>query len=207
MSSQNKKRPYRLRRRAEEMEHTRGRIAKAAFELHGTVGPAQTTIAAIADRAGVQRATVYRHFPDDLSLFRACVAHGYRVSPAPDPEPWLAERDPEERLRVALGDLFAYFRANEPLWLNVLRDLPGLPALQRANAELGTFALRDRMKRVLLAGWGARGRRKRLIRAAIGHAIDFRTWHSLVREQGLDDEEAADVCVRMVRALAGTRLL
>lgn len=184
------------------MEQTRRRIAKAAFELHGTVGPAQATIAAIADRAGVQRATVYRHFPDDVSLFRACVAHGYRVSPAPDPEPWLAERDPEERLRVALGHLYAYFRANESLWLNVLRDLPGLPALQRANAELGTFSLWDRMKEVLLTGWGARGRRRRLIGAAIGHALDFRTWHSLVRGQGLRDEDAADACVAMVRALA-----
>lgn len=184
------------------MEETRRRIAKAAFELHASLGPAHATIAAIAHRAGVQRATVYRHFPDDLSLFRACVAHGYEVAPAPDPEPWSAIRDPRERLRMALRDVYGFFRANESLWLNVMRDLPDLPALQRANVELGTFAHWDRMREILLAGWGARGRRKKLIRAVIGHALDFRTWHSLVRTQELNDEEAVDACVAMATSLA-----
>lgn len=183
------------------MEATRRRIAGATFDLHATVGPARTTIAAVADRAGVQRATVYRHFPDEVSLFRACVAHGYREHPPPDVEGWTAIADPEERLRTGLGELYAYFAANETLWANVTRDMPGMPALLRANSELGTFDLWARMRDILTGGWAARGQRRRLLRSAIGHALEFGTWRSLVRTEKLDDRGAVELLVRTVRCL------
>jgi AcrR family transcriptional regulator len=184
------------------MEETRRRIARAAFELHGSVGPARTTITAIADRAGVERATVYRHFPDDLSLLRACVGHGMTAFPPPDPGPWVAIEDPERRLRVALAELFAFYRRTEGVWFNAVRDLPLLPALARANEELGTFAHWQEMRSALVAGWGARGSRRRLLDAALGHALDFRTWHSLVRTEGLSDQEAVEVIAAAVRGVA-----
>src|SRR5918996_4055938 len=88
------KRPYRKRRRAELEDQTRLRITEAAVELHGRVGPARTTISAVADRAGVQRATVYRHFPDEDALFAACSGHWAAMNPSPDPSAWQAIRDP-----------------------------------------------------------------------------------------------------------------
>src|SRR6476659_2729549 len=78
------KRKYELKQRAAEMAETRLRITEAAVELHGTVGPARTTVSAIAERAGVQRHTVYRHFPTDADLFAACSAHYVAAHPLPD---------------------------------------------------------------------------------------------------------------------------
>jgi AcrR family transcriptional regulator len=173
------------------MEETRQRIARATFELHGSIGPAYTTISAIAERAGVQRLTVYRHFPDEESLFRACTSYGYHAYPPPDPSPWWEIDDPEDRLRRALADLYAYYRRTEEIWPNVLRDLPLKPALFEVNRPFfeQMALVRDR----LAEGWGARGRRTALLRAAIGHAIDFRTWRSLCVDQNLDDESAVKV--------------
>lgn len=195
------KRRYTLRRRAEAMEETRRRIALATLDLHATVGPARTTVSAIAERAGVERATVYRHFPDDLSLFRACVGHGLRLYPGPDPARWAAIEDPEERLRIGLGELYDFYRRNETLWFNVTRDLPDLPALWRANQELGVFDYFAALRDALFRGRRVRGRRARLVRAALGHAVDFRTWYSLVRGQGLDHQSAIEAMAAMIRCL------
>lgn len=182
------------------MDETHRRIAQAAFELHGTVGPAFTTISAIAERAGVQRLTVYRHFPDERSLFQACTAYGYHAYPPPDPAPWWDIDEPELRLRRALADLYAYYRRTQDVWTNVLRDLPLKPALAEVNrpyfAEMGR--IRDRLAR----GWAARGRRRRMLRALIGHALDFHTWRSLALEQGLADTDAAEVMTSATRCLA-----
>jgi AcrR family transcriptional regulator len=182
------------------MEETRRRIARATFELHGLIGPAYTTISAIAERAGVQRLTVYRHFPDEPSLFRACTAYGYHAYPPPDPSPWWEIRDPEARLRRALSDLYAYYRKTEEVWTNVLRDLPLKPALFEVNRPFfeQMAGIRDR----LAGGWGARGRRKTLVRAAIGHAMDFRTWRSLAVDQGLRDPDVVEVMTRAAACLA-----
>jgi AcrR family transcriptional regulator len=199
-------RPYRFRRRAESVEATRRRIAKAAFELHGLVGPAQTTIAGVAERAGVERATVYRHFPDDLSLFRACIAHGMNAHPFPDPAAWARVGDPADRLRAGLTELYAFYRRTEGIWVNVLRDLPRLPTFQQANAEAGVFAYFDQVQETLMEGWRIKGRsgsvRRRLVNAAIGHATEFPTWHSLTRTHGLTDDEAVQTAVTLVRCLA-----
>src|SRR5437764_731523 len=111
------------------MAETRRRIAAAAFELHSTLGPSLTTITAVAERAGVQRLTVYRHFPDEASLFRACMAHGMAADPPPEPDAWRAIPDPATRLPTVLAEVYARFRRHERLMGNVLRDAPLKPSL------------------------------------------------------------------------------
>ena len=196
-------RKYEQKRRAELQQETRRRIAEAALELHGSVGPAKATISAIAEKAGVQRQTFYRHFPDELSLFRACSSLDLSENPLPDPDPWAQIVDPEERLRVALAELYAYFRRRERIMANVLRDAEGEAEVNTAVREvLKPMAARwERMREVLCVGWevpdGAS--EKKLLGATIGVALDFRTWRTMVREQGLSEEEAIEVMARMVR--------
>ena len=115
-------RTYRMGRRRDQLDAMSRRIAEAAFELHGTIGPAQTSISAVAERAGVQRHTVYHHFPDMTSLMRACTEHGMQVTRTPEAAPWLAIEDPEARLRHGLGELYGYYRANAQLLGNIVRD-------------------------------------------------------------------------------------
>ena len=99
------RRAYRKRRRADREADTRRQITEATVELHGTIGPARTTIKGIAAQAGVQRATVYRHFPDLESLFLACSTHWASLNPPPDPAAWDQIADTDERLRHALTSL------------------------------------------------------------------------------------------------------
>ena len=201
-------RKYEQKRRAELQQETRRRIAEAALELHSSVGPANTTIIAIAEKAGVQRQTFYRHFPDELSLFRACSSLDLSENPPPDPDLWAPIVDPEERLRVALAELYAYFRRRERIMANVLRDAEG-EAEVNANVRevLKPMAARwERMREVLCVGWevpdGAS--EKKLLGATIGVALDFQTWRTMVREQCLSNEEAIEVIARMVRCLMST---
>ena len=191
-------RSYELKQRAQSQAETRQRIVEAAVGLHGSVGPARTTISAIAERAGVQRLTVYRHFPDERSLFQACSGHWAVQHPRPDPSRWAPLDDPEERLRAALRELYAYYRITEQMSANVRRDLPQSPALQELAARFAPYW--ESVRAVLDRGWGTRGRRRMLLRAAIGHAIDFETWRSLAGAQGLGDAEAADLMVGLARA-------
>src|SRR5947199_8570621 len=111
-------RPYRKKRRAEHEEQTRLRITEAAEDLHGTVGPARTSISAVAARAGVRRSTVYRHFPDEAALFAACSGHWMATHPPPDIAVWASIEDPERRLLHALGEMYAYSRPTEPMMAN-----------------------------------------------------------------------------------------
>ncbi len=201
-------RKYEQKRRAELQQETRRRIAEATLELHSSVGPAKTTISAIAEKAGVQRQTFYRHFPDELSLFWACSSLDLSENPLPDPDLWAQIVDPEERLRVALAELYAYFRRRERILANVLRDAEG-EAEVNANVRevLKPMAARwERMREVLCVGWevpdGAS--EKKLLGATIGVALDFQTWRTMVREQCLSDEEATEVMARLVRCLMRT---
>jgi AcrR family transcriptional regulator len=196
-------RPYVKRRRAEGEAETRRRITEAAVALHREVGPARTTIRAIAERAGVQRLTVYRHFPEEAELFGACSAHWRAGHPVPDPAPWGRVRDPEERLRVALAAVYGWYAGDEAMIENVRRDAPGIPALAAIVAD-GLPAYLDAVRELLVPGWGARGRRAELLRAAIGHALDFETWRSLERRQALGRGRAVELMVRAVRAGAAT---
>lgn len=193
-------RRYELKRRAEKQEETRRRITAAAVELHESVGPAGATISAIADRAGVQRLTVYRHFPDERALFEACTAHYQAENPPPDPVSWTWIPDPEERLRRALAEVYAYYRRTEPMMSNSVRDLPLKPVLFEILAPF--FEHWERMRKTLAVGWKVRGKRRELLLTALAHALDFQTWRSLVHQQGLDDEQAIELMVCMVRCAA-----
>src|SRR5438067_10513211 len=101
---------YRMQRRAESQQQTRRRITESAVALHGTVGPSRTSISAVAAHAGVRRSTVYRHFPDEAALFDACTAHWAAANPPPELCTWSAIGNPEERLRIALDELFAFYQ-------------------------------------------------------------------------------------------------
>jgi AcrR family transcriptional regulator len=194
----NERRKYTMRRRAEKEQETRLRITEAAMKLHGTVGPAQTTISAVADEAGVQRATVYRHFPDEEALFAACSGHWAALNPLPDPTAWRAVRDPDARLERALDELYAYYRRTEAMLVNVHRDRPLVPAMAKPAARMGAYY--EAVVDVLVAGRPQRGRARARVAAAIGHATAFLTWRSLVRERGLDDGEAVALMAAMVAA-------
>jgi AcrR family transcriptional regulator len=192
-------RKYELKQRAESLAATRERIVEATVELHDSLGPARTTISAIAARAGVQRLTVYRHFPDERSLFEACSGHWATQNPAPDPSTWAVIDDPEERLRIALTAIYAFYRSTEGMTGNILRDLPDSPVLQEVAAPFIAYwqTVRDALDR----GWTARGHKRTLLRALIGHAVEFETWRSLTRHEGLDDDVAADAMVRLAHAV------
>ena len=151
-------RKYELKERARRQEETRQRIVEATVELHGSLGPAHTTISAIAERAGVQRLTVYRHFPDELSLFRACSGHWRAEHPLPDMSRWAAIPDPEERLGEALREIYAYFRATEDMTALVLRDFAEVDAIQTVAAP--TIRYWADVRELLERGWAPRGRRR-----------------------------------------------
>jgi AcrR family transcriptional regulator len=188
-----------MTRRAEQVERTRLRITEAAIELHGSIGPARTTITAVAERAGVDRLTVYRHFPDEDALFRACSSHWRALHPTPDPAAWAAVADPERRVRIALRELYGWYRETHPMMERVRRDGPLVPALaepRRAwDAYLATVLL------VLERGWGTRGRNKVVLGAALAHAVDHGSWLQLSR-QGLDDDEAVELMTKLALSVA-----
>jgi AcrR family transcriptional regulator len=190
------KRSYQKKRRAELEADTRRRITETAVELHGTVGPARTSISAIAERAGVRRSTVYRHFPDEAALFDACSSHWAAANPVPDMTPWASIEDPDERLRTALDELYAYYGRTERMMDNLHRDEHSVPLIAEHFKSFHGYvaAAGDLMMR----GRSARGRRRTEIRAAVGHALAYTTWRSLVREQGLDDSGAISLMCRLV---------
>ena len=189
------RRPYRLRARAAAMDRTHQRIIRAAVELHGTIGPAATTMSGVAARAGVTRATLYRHFANDEALFAACTADWLAANPRPDPARWATIADPARRLGLALDELYAYYRSTEQMRANVLRDIAVFPA----NIRSGIAASPSAAVAVLDTGWPGRSD-AHLRRAAIGHAVGFETWRSLARE-GLTDKEAAALMVRLVTSI------
>jgi AcrR family transcriptional regulator len=192
------KRKYELKQRAERLADTRRRITEATLELHCTVGPASTQITEIARRAHVQRRTVYNHFPDDASLFAACSAHWRALHPAPDPARWLEVEDPSERLRVALRELYGWYRETEPMTGNVLRDAEFMPALRRI-IEGGLGAYLEQVRRILAQPFRARGRRRDRIDAAVRAAVDFHLWRALAP---LGESEAADLAASLVQRAA-----
>ena len=192
------KRTYELKERAKRQEETRQRIVEATVELHEEVGPAQTTVAEIARRAGVSRLTVYNHFPEDADLFAACSASWIEANPQPDMSDALALQDPGERVRAVLGRLYPWYRGTEAMGANIRRDrllLPALDARVSQTADAAEAALRG----ALMAGFKMRGRRAARMEALVTVALDFWTWHRL-KEQGLDDEEAAELMADAVTA-------
>jgi AcrR family transcriptional regulator len=189
-------RPYRKKRRAELEEQTRLRITESAVALHEQVGPAHTSISAIAEHAGVRRSTVYRHFPDEATLFAACSSHWRAANPPPDPGRWAVIEDPAVRLEAALDELYGFYRRTEGMYVSLLRDEPFVAPVQAGMRDFRGYlgAIQD----VLMAGRGLRGHAARRVRAAIGHALAFQTWRSLTRDQGLSDDDAVALMRRLV---------
>lgn len=195
-------RKYQKQRRAEQEADTRRRIVEAIVALHREVGPARTTISAIAERAGVQRLTVYRHFPDESAMFQACSAHFATEVPGPDPAAWADVADSAQRLRTALLAFYDYYRRAEEMLVQSARDVSQLPALAAVLSPWEGFV--GRVREGLLEGWDAAGPVQARLAAAVAHALRFETWRSLARIEGLDDGEAADLMVDLARVAAAS---
>ena len=172
-----KKRSYRMRKRALSQEETRQRIIEATMHLHEEVGPRATTISAIAERAGVQRLTVYRHFPDEAAVFRACTSHWLELNPPPDPRSWESVTDPWKRLRAALSALFDYYAATRSMWAASYRDVDAVEALREPMAEFAGFVtgIADDLARSLAPG----KRKAAAVTVTLQHALTFPTWMDL----------------------------
>ena len=200
-----KKRKYELKVRAERQQQTRERIVAATVALHEQVGPARTTVAEIARRAGVQRLTVYNNFPDEKELFAACQAHWFAAHPLPDPTPAFAIEDPAERLQAVLSGLYAWCREGRQMLATSLRDrslVPALDALLVETVDRQFAALGE----ALVAGWSPSDDAKRRLSATIAIALDFWTWKRMA-DMGLDDAEAAELMtdIAVCTSKVGTR--
>jgi AcrR family transcriptional regulator len=194
------RRKYELKKRAEQMGETRLRITEAAIDLHGTLGPSRTTLSAVAERAGVERRTLYRHFPTEANLFEACSAHYFTANPWPDVDKWRSIRDPRERLERALHELYAYYERTEPMFSNVLRDAEVVDFAREAIAPLTEYL--DEASDILTAGRGARGRRRELLAGAVRHALAFSTWQSMSRN-GIRRPDAVRLSAGLVETANG----
>lgn len=193
-------RGYTMRARQRNVDQTRLRITVAAMRLHESIGPGATTVSAIADMAGVTRLTVYRHFPDDESIVRACSGHWRALHPEPDPSAWAAIDDPVQRLRAALSDTYTWARRAEPMMSKIYRDLHLMPTFVTEALD------QERESRVatLTKGFRVAARKSRPLRAALGHAVDYRTWYSLCVLGGLREDEAVELMLATVAAAVQT---
>lgn len=197
MTDENRK--YEKKKRAEWEEQTRLRITESAVALHGTLGPSRTSISAISKHAGVRRSTVYRHFPDELALFTACTSHWMADNPLPDPESWAAIGDVDARLGTALNELYAYYRRTERMMSNILRDEEIMPLVQEMMG--GYRGYLGRARNALMRGRQLEQPIRRLVEAAIGHALAFYVWRSLAIEQGLADAACAKLMCDLIKAV------
>lgn len=187
--------------RQDSVEQTRLQITEATMRLHERVGPAATTLSAVAEEAGVTRLTVYRHFPDEEALIAACSSHWRSLHPRPDTTAWSGVVDPVERLHVALSETYAWAHIAAPMMTKVYRDVEVMPSFVKESMARDA----DHRVDVLVRGFGARGRSVRRLRAALGHALHVRTWVSLCLEGGLADEEAVDLMTATVLASIASR--
>ena len=194
-----KKRKYDMKKRAERQRETRRRIVEATVELHRTRGPAHTTIKEVAQRAGVNRLTIYNYFPDISDLLRACSKRWTEQHPAPDPTPWAKISDPQVRLRTALADLYGFYARTEPMRANVLRDAQTMPELA-ALLEGSVVPYLEEVRGLLAEGWEVRQEGRRRLLATLSLALDFHTWRSLERGSGLSRKEAVETMLEAVRS-------
>lgn len=187
-----------MQRRAESEQQTRERITASAVELHGTLGPSRTSMSAVAARAGVRRSTLYRHFADEGALMDACTAHWSAANPPPDLGEWSKIEPPDERLTVALGELYAYYQRTSAMLINLFRDESTSPLVRERFAAFREYFVAAR--ETLTAGRALPRAARRRTRAAVGHAVAFSTWRSLVEEEGLSNADAAALMGALVAA-------
>ena len=192
-----KHRTYELKQRAEAVASTRRRITEAAVALHESVGPGRTSVSEIARRAGVDRVTVYRHFPDEAALFRSCAQHYAAAHPLPDPAQWAEPAEPRERLRGALTSIYGYYERNEAMLANVARDAEHMPAVAAAGGYRRQWLAE--VEQGLAQGWDGDVPQ---MRHAVALTLDFRTWQTLVRKRGLSTRQAIRLAVAMVGGAA-----
>ena len=190
------KRTYQKVKRAEHEWRTRERIVDAAEYLHGSLGPARTTVSAVADRAGVTRATVYRHFANEESLFIACSRQWLSRQQLPEPDAWGLIEDPVERLRTGLVDIYGFYRRGQQMMAHIHHDVGIVPAVVVAARR----SREQRWLNTLLAPQA--GHRRKVVRAAVAHAMTFTTWQSLCDAQGLSDRSAVELMVGMVERIS-----
>ncbi len=193
-------RKYELKARAEQQAETRTRIVEATVALHQEVGPARTTVAEIARRAGVTRLTVYKHFPEDQQLFAACQQRFLSDHAPPDFAAALEIEEPIARVRAVLTALYGSYREREPMTSKVLRDRSVLPALDELLHQT-MDAQQARLVDALAAPLPRRGKAAQRLRSVIGIALDFATWSRMKRD-GLDDVSAARLMADLVEAAA-----
>jgi AcrR family transcriptional regulator len=178
-------RRYVLKARGEQMAETRARIVEAIMRLHGEVGPRNTTVSAIATRAGVERLTVYRHFQDQAAMFAACSHRYLELNPPPDPSAWASETDPVRRTRRGLEDLYAFFARTAPMFQKTYRDVDEYVSLKEIMDQFDAYL--RKLADELAAAWPrnkAAARRRVILR----HAARFATWQSLEAD-GVDDDQ------------------
>jgi AcrR family transcriptional regulator len=190
------KRPYVLRARAEQVAETRARIIMAIMELHEEVGPRNTTVSAIADRAGVERLTVYRHFEDEAAMFAACSHRYLELNPPPDPGAWAGEPDPAGRVRRGLEELYAFFGRTSPMFEKIYRDVGEYPALKKIMDRFDAHL--RKLADALTAAWpdDKEAVRRRVI---LRHAGKFATWQSLQKE-GVNDQQKVGLILQWLSA-------
>lgn len=192
-----KTRRYTQRKRAADREETRLRIVEATMALHEEIGPGATTISAIAQRAGVQRLTVYRHFPDETAVFEACTSRWLELNPPPDPAVWASLEPGKSQAHAALLAFYRYYRDTQRMWRAANRDEPKVPALQ---GPMRNF--RDYLREVgegIVQGFAASEEPR--LAVTLRHALAFSTWASL-EAQGLDDEAMADLAMAWLQGAA-----
>ncbi|MCU0809605.1 MAG: TetR/AcrR family transcriptional regulator [Thiobacillaceae bacterium] len=183
-------RKYTKTRRAEQQDQTRARIVDATVKLHESLGPAQTSIMAIAEAAGVQRLTVYRHFPDEASLFEACTTRYLELHPPPQPAAWADIERPGERSRTALLAFYQYYRQTEKMWRVAYRDVDRVVAMQ---APMDRFeAYLDQVTDDLVQAWHITPTTRKSLKLTLRHALRFTTWQSL-NNATLKDRQIAEL--------------
>ena len=187
-----------MRRRAENIGETRRRIVEATVHLHGTLGPRATTVSAIAREAGVTRLTVYRHFPDEPTLYGACSALWLSRQVPPDPAAWARIHDPAQRLRAGLRDLYRFYRGGEAMLERIRSEEENLPEEHRQ----GLHAVDAHHREILVEAFAISGRRRWRVGALVGHATSFWTWRSLCVTEGLSDRQAAEAMTTLVLTAA-----
>ena len=192
------KRQYKQSKRAEQAEETRQRIVDAAVQLHEELGPAQTTISAIAERAGVQRLTVYRHFADDRAIFAACTSHWRMLNPPPEQTEWQGVTDPVERAITAVTRIYSYYRRNRGMLHKSFRDIEVTPALAEPFGAMQAWL--TRVCDDLIAHWDRKGIERKQLAAVLGHVLGFPAWESLTAT-GLSDKRAVETVEKWLRAL------
>ncbi|HKK05107.1 MAG TPA: TetR/AcrR family transcriptional regulator [Gammaproteobacteria bacterium] len=192
------KRKYTLKQRAEQQQETHDRIVEAAMALHESLGPRNTSISAIAEQAGVQRLTVYRHFASDEELYEACTSRWLELNPPPDPARWQSSDSPLERCEKALSELYTYYRGTERMWQKAYRDLEEVPAFKPAMDEFAGYlrSIRDD----LAAGWKLPAAKKRALKQTLDHLLQFSTWQQLAG-QGLSDRQMVNLVSRWIAAV------